>query len=66
MQQQADHYIKISAGAGITVSMGTGTGGAMNSSITAGNFTLDGSNFGGTIDLDTLTASGVLSFRWVQ
>ena len=37
---------KLSAGGGITVSMGTGTGGiTMVSSVTNGNFTLDASNF---------------------
>ena len=56
---------KLSAGAGITVSMGAGSGGiSMVSSVTNGNFTLDASNFGGTIDINTITASGavVVSF----
>ena len=41
--------------------MGTGTGGiTMVSSVTNGNFTLDASNFGGTIDINTITASGAV------
>ena len=32
----------------------------MVSSVTNGNFTLDASNFGGTIDINTITASGAV------
>jgi len=51
----------LTAGGGVTISMGTGTGDATLSAVTTGGqFTLDASNFGGELHTDQLTASGAV------
>ena len=51
----------VTAGGNATVSMGSGTGSLTVTNLnTFGNFTLDASKFGGTIDVTTLSASGAV------
>ena len=49
----------MTAGGNLTISMGAGTGAlSLVSGLTAGNFTVDASTFGGAIDVTNVTASG--------